>query len=437
MKSLTNYISNSTLAILIFALVAVSSVASFFVAGKAMALPTTPPITGPVTPTPTISPFAYRVFVTSTSYTGNLGGLTGADTKCQERANAANLGGEWKAWLSIGTTNPGNSPQSRFVHSTAPYKLLNGVIVANNWEDLTDGTLQNPIGITENGDQELGLNVWTYTEPSGNRISGNSYSCHNWTTEGGALDNDLGIVGNNGYINNGWTTTLLNPPCSGKYQSSSPSIHLYCFEQPFVPTITPTNTPTLTPTATPTLRPTVTPTIRPTTTPTQKPSPTPTMKPTVTPTVKPTATPTVRPTVTPTATPTLGACTVFGSSILDQTGGDTYTAQLLTSTWGVGESPIYKLTKNGKFDKVEFYVSGNGLMQVKVVDAKGNVVSDQPVKTITGSAKWVTFDFTSEPIVKSGQSYTVLFRAAFGTVYVHRGNFWNWARKYYLKPCLN
>lgn len=178
---------------------------------------------------------------------------------------------------------------------------------------------------------------------------------------------------------------------------------------------------------------TPTPTTRPTATPTLKPTATPTVKPTVTPTIKPTVTPTIR----PTATPTLGACTVFGSSILDQTGGDTYTAQLLSSTWGMGESPIYKLTKNGKFDKVEFYVSGNGLMQVKVVDAKGNVVSDQPVKIISGSTKWVTFDFISEPIVRSGQSYTVLFRAASGTVYVHRGNFWNWARKFYLKPCLN
>ena len=43
-----------------------------------------------------------KVFVTSTTYTGNLGGLSGADSKCQARATAANLSGVWKAWLSTG-----------------------------------------------------------------------------------------------------------------------------------------------------------------------------------------------------------------------------------------------------------------------------------------------------------------------------------------------
>src|SRR5690242_15690863 len=41
-----------------------------------------------------------RVFVTSKTYQGTLGGLAGADMECQKLADAANLGGTWMAWLS-------------------------------------------------------------------------------------------------------------------------------------------------------------------------------------------------------------------------------------------------------------------------------------------------------------------------------------------------
>src|SRR5262245_3061033 len=41
-----------------------------------------------------------RVFVTSAIYPGNIGGLMGADAKCQTSADAAMLGGSWRAWLS-------------------------------------------------------------------------------------------------------------------------------------------------------------------------------------------------------------------------------------------------------------------------------------------------------------------------------------------------
>jgi len=48
---------------------------------------------------------AYRVFVTSRGYDGNLGGELGADAKCQDRADYAGLDGNFKAWLVDGVTN--------------------------------------------------------------------------------------------------------------------------------------------------------------------------------------------------------------------------------------------------------------------------------------------------------------------------------------------
>lgn len=43
---------------------------------------------------------AKRIFLTSITYQGNLGGVTGADTLCQGRATARSLGGTWKALIS-------------------------------------------------------------------------------------------------------------------------------------------------------------------------------------------------------------------------------------------------------------------------------------------------------------------------------------------------
>src|ERR1051326_3970478 len=42
----------------------------------------------------------FRVFVSSTTYDGNLGGFDGAAAKCQAVATAAGLGGTWAAWIS-------------------------------------------------------------------------------------------------------------------------------------------------------------------------------------------------------------------------------------------------------------------------------------------------------------------------------------------------
>lgn len=58
-------------------------------------------IVGQPSPEVTATALAFRtVFVTSASYTGNLGGLAGADSYCAGRATAAGLTGTYKAYLS-------------------------------------------------------------------------------------------------------------------------------------------------------------------------------------------------------------------------------------------------------------------------------------------------------------------------------------------------
>jgi len=90
-----------------------------------------------------LSPDVVQVFVTSESFDGNLGGIDGADTKCADAASAAGLGGNWKAWISDNATNA----SMRIID--AQYQLLDGTVVANNLDDLTDGKINAPIDLDE------------------------------------------------------------------------------------------------------------------------------------------------------------------------------------------------------------------------------------------------------------------------------------------------
>lgn len=157
-----------------------------------------------------------RVFVTSLKYNGNLGGLLGADAKCQERANSANLDGNWKAWLSDNST----SASSRFTQSNAPYLLTSGTMVASNWNDLTDGNLDNIIILTESGSLH-GNDVWTGTNEQGEIHNPGASKCMEWS----ALSNESpsGSTGRSGSADYRWTW--------GNTRNCADTYPLYCFEQ--------------------------------------------------------------------------------------------------------------------------------------------------------------------------------------------------------------
>lgn len=130
-------------------------------------LPTpTPTPTITPTPTPTLPPGAKRVFVTSTTYNGNLGGLAGADEKCRVRATAASLGGTWVAWLSTDASHA----ISRI--NEARYFLVdNTTVIVNNKSSLASGNLLVPINKDENGAvADSAIRVWTGTDATGQNI---------------------------------------------------------------------------------------------------------------------------------------------------------------------------------------------------------------------------------------------------------------------------
>ena len=155
-----------------------------------------------------------RVFVSSAPVLANMGGAAGADMRCQGFADAANLGGSWRAWLSTDTS----SPSTRFTQSTVPYVTTRGVTVASSWTDLTDGTLAAPIDADEYGRLRPSYEAWTATSNSGAASSAN---CANFTAALAA--GDTPCVGG-AHTNYRWT-------CQYQQFCNRTNVSLLCFEQ--------------------------------------------------------------------------------------------------------------------------------------------------------------------------------------------------------------
>jgi hypothetical protein len=180
---------------------------------------------GAVPPTPV----PRRVFVTSTTYTGNLGGIAGADAICQAHASAASLSGTYLAWIADDSA----SPALRFLHTTGSYVLVDGTVIADNWLDLTDLSLQHAIDKTEsNGAPPVTDTVcaptdhlvWTNVHPNGGLLTSDD-DCTDWTN--GTNSNDGAVWGDSAHTDQSWTGGC------GAVGPGMCAIHasLYCFER--------------------------------------------------------------------------------------------------------------------------------------------------------------------------------------------------------------
>jgi hypothetical protein len=173
------------------------------------------------------------VFVSSQTYTGNLGGLSGADANCQTLAAAAGLSGTFKAWLSDGSVNAA----TRLAHSTVPYTLPDGTLVAKDWSQLTSGALVSYIEETETGGLPPPSNTfcgcegpdagpssaaaWTDTDAMGALVDP-AFDCSNWTSAV-SPNSDWGAVYPPSAAD--WASSCSGAPGCGAFAS------LYCLEQ--------------------------------------------------------------------------------------------------------------------------------------------------------------------------------------------------------------
>jgi hypothetical protein len=154
--------------------------------------------------------FSQRVtaFVTSATYNGNLGGLAGADAKCQARATAAALPGTFRAWIV------GSDPSR--IQNTWPagsvFELVTGTQFASSYSNLVSSTNHTP---------PLALDEFGNTVPSGSAWTGIGASdCMSWTSSSIPNNGTVGAVNFGGLD---WQSAIET--------SCTYTFHLYCFEQ--------------------------------------------------------------------------------------------------------------------------------------------------------------------------------------------------------------
>lgn len=161
---------------------------------------------------------ARRAFILSTGVSANLGGLTGADTKCQNDAVASALGGTWKAWLADAT----GSPATRFTQTGVFVRVDKTTIIANDWADLIDGALDNAVLTQANGTTPPIGSCWTNVATGGTAAGGGN--CSNWTS---TLSSGSGSRGQHNLMDSSWT----NSGSQNCDPALIPGARLYCFEQ--------------------------------------------------------------------------------------------------------------------------------------------------------------------------------------------------------------
>jgi cysteine-rich repeat protein len=166
---------------------------------------------------------ARRVFVTSKLFNGSMGGLDGADIKCQGLADDARLGAEFRAWLSAGMETPLN----RMKPGQGRYVLIDGTVIAHDWAGLLGGDLMHAIDQTEYGQAPptavgacLTTAVFTNSRPDGT-IGAPADDCMQWTSESPFMPSHFG---DSKAANKAWSHACNMPSCA----SEAP---IYCVQQ--------------------------------------------------------------------------------------------------------------------------------------------------------------------------------------------------------------
>ena len=163
----------------------------------------------------------------------DFGSRAGADALCQSDATTAGLTGTYRAWISDGTGSPAASwggPPTGANGATGPFILAgSGTRVADDWAELTSGTLQTAISTDESGGAPVAGTspctgafdgVWTNTADNGSNLSGDH--CSNWSSSSGALPARTG---------DGGSTTAWTDGCFAGSGICNTTENLYCVQQ--------------------------------------------------------------------------------------------------------------------------------------------------------------------------------------------------------------
>ena len=157
-----------------------------------------------------------EVFVTKQFLNaGELMGIDGADAICKSEAEMYGLPkpDRYVAWLS----DSKSSPATRFQTRTARYVLVGGSLIADDWDDLTDGQLSHAIDRDATGEL-VNNTVWTATTVLGEAVDTGEF-CSDWLAD----DDSVGRVGTSSEVDFWWT----NAPQPAFCLTARP---IYCFQ---------------------------------------------------------------------------------------------------------------------------------------------------------------------------------------------------------------
>ena len=185
-------------------------------------------------------------FVSSTtSVTGNLGGLRGADATCQNLAAAVGFGGKtWRAYLSVERDpDNGNRPtDARSRIGNGPWVNANGVTIARDLTELHARRGDAALFIDERGQRINGQwpgspspvqhDILTGSTSNGTLLAG--LTCNDWTSDSTTVaaqvghSDGLGPNGDTSGTLSSWNSAHANQSCANTAPRGGAG-RIYCF----------------------------------------------------------------------------------------------------------------------------------------------------------------------------------------------------------------
>jgi hypothetical protein len=178
------------------------------------------------------------------SATGDLGGLAGADARCQSLAAAVGMGGTWVAYLSAELAD-GGAVHARERIGPGPYFNFYGVLLANDAEALHARTGDADLFVDERGNKIPGQwpgsprpiehDILTGTNPEGRLAAG--FTCSGWTSntpDAAAMvghSDGIGPGGDAGPPFSSWHSSHASAGCNDTAPRGG-SGRVYCFSPP-------------------------------------------------------------------------------------------------------------------------------------------------------------------------------------------------------------
>lgn len=165
------------------------------------------------------APTSKMIFWTDQKYDGDLGGVSGADEKCQLSADTAGVKGIFKAWIGVSTHTEFTPARPGFSYYDLPYTNVDGSLVADNFLHLFSNKFER---IIESVSGDAGGYFWTGLTDRGEFLS--SKACMDWTSQLAIHDGTQGF--SYAFIYGFPWSNTFTVQCGGTAGNS-----LICFEQ--------------------------------------------------------------------------------------------------------------------------------------------------------------------------------------------------------------